>query len=147
MLRLPALLLFVLAIGCASVRSTGSFIEHPAPLAMHELARDAARELATLYPPPHTEISFAHSTADAFGPPLLTELRGLGFAVSEAHTRGSQLQLTYVVDEVETLYRVILRIVSAAPSGRHRRLTLTRAYSHRDRLVRSAGGWTQLEAP
>lgn len=142
MRRLPALLILVLASACASVRQTGSFIEHPAPRAMLELARDAARTLASLYPPPHTEISFAHSTADAFGAPFLTELRSLGFAVSEARTRGSQLQVTYVVDEVEVLYRVIIRVVSA-----HRRLTLTRAYSHRDAVVRTAGGWTQLEAP
>ena len=134
--------LIVITSACASARSTGSFIEHPAPPAMLGLANDAARQLAELYPPAHTELSFAHPVDDAFGQPFVTALRGAGFAVAEARTRGTHLELLYVVDEVEPLYRVVLRIRSA-----HRRISMTRAYTHEANAVIAAGAWTQQEGP
>jgi hypothetical protein len=130
----------VITSACAGLRSTGSFIQHPTAPAMRELARDAAHQLALLYPPAHTQLSFAHPTDDAYGRPFLSELRGAGFAVAEAPTRGTQLALSYVIDEVEPLYRVVLRIKS--PSHR---LSLARAYSHRGKTVLAAGAWTQQE--
>jgi N-acyl-D-aspartate/D-glutamate deacylase len=142
--RLFPLWLLVIMSACASVpvRSTGFFLERPAPNALHELARAAARELGFLYPPAHTEISFAHPTGDAFGAAFLTELRGLGFAVSETRTRGSQLQIAYVVDEVESLYRVVLRVVASGG----RQFSLTRAFTHHADAARAAGAWTQQVA-
>lgn len=134
--------LLVITSACASVRSAGSFIEHPSPPAMLELARDAARHLAKLYPPASTELWFAHPVDDAFGQPFVTALRGAGFAVTEARTRGTQLELLYVVDEIAPLYRVVLRIRSA-----HRRISMTRAYTHQANGVIAAGAWTQQEGP
>jgi hypothetical protein len=134
--------LIVITCACASARSSGSFIEHPAPPAMLELAHDAARQLAELYPPAHTELSFAHPVDDAFGQPFVTALRGAGFAVAEARTRGTQLELMYVVDEIEPLYRVVLRIRSA-----RRRISMARAYTHQSNAVLAAGAWTQQEGP
>jgi hypothetical protein len=134
--------LIVITSACASVRSAGSFIEHPAPPAMLQLAHDAARKLAEIYPPAHTELSFAHPVDDAFGQPFVTALRSAGFAVTEARTRGTQLQLVYVVDEIEPLYRVVLRIRTAS-----RRVSLARAYTHHSNAVLTAGAWTQQESP
>jgi hypothetical protein len=47
-----------------------------------------------------------------------------------------------VVDEVESLYRVMLRI-----SSDRRRINLARAYIHRSNTVRAAGAWTQQVVP
>jgi len=109
---------------------------------MGALATDAAAELAQLYPPAHTEVSLVHAAEDAFGRQLVTELRSRGFAVAETRTRGTQLALSYVVDEVESLYRVLLRV-----STERRRINLARAYSHRSGAVRAAGAWTQQVVP
>lgn len=109
---------------------------------MQALARDAACEIADLYPAAHTQLSFAHPTEDAFGGPFVTELRGLGFAVAEARTRGSQLAISYTVDEVAQLYRVVVRLAAA-----RRRISLARAYLHRAGAVWPAGAWTQQVMP
>lgn len=109
---------------------------------MQALARDAAHEIAQLYPPAHTQLSFAHPTTDAFGGSFITELRGIGFAIEEAPTRGSQLAISYAVDEVAQLYRVVVRLASAK-----RRRTLARAYLHHGGAVRAAGAWTQQGIP
>lgn len=124
---------------CATrARTTGSFIEHAPTLTMLMLAGDAARQLSVLYPPEHTELSFAHPTNDGFGRPLITELRSLGFAVAEAGPRGSALALAYVVDDVDPLYRVVIRITSARGQ-----ISLVRAYTHRADELHAAGSWTQ----
>ena len=109
---------------------------------MLELAHDAASRLAEIYPPAHTELSFAHPTEDEFGQSFVTALRGAGFAVTEARTRGTHLELLYVVDEIEPLYRVVLRIRSA-----RRRISMARAYTHHSDAVLAAGSWTQQEGP
>ena len=118
------------------------FVERPPPTAMRALAVDGARQLALLYPPAHTQLSFKHSTDDEFGRALVTELRGHGFAVAEPAVRGSQLAITYVVDDIAQLYRILLRVASA-----QRRITLARMYTHRDETLRAAGAWTQQVSP
>jgi hypothetical protein len=130
-----------LVTSCATARTTGSFVAHPAPSAMREIAVDAARQVGLLYPPAHTQLSFAHATDDDFGRPLVTALRSLGFAVAESSPRGSRLELAYVVDDVDPLYRVVIRVASA-----HRRISLARAYTHRADALRAAGVWTQQVA-
>ncbi len=129
-------------VACATLPTTGTFVEHPAPGAMQQLAIDAARQLALLYPPKGTHVSFAQATNDAFALPLLSEVRGLGFAVTEGRTRGSQISLSYVIDEVDPFYRVVLHVASA-----RRRVSLARAYTHRATTVRAASAWAQQVTP
>jgi hypothetical protein len=129
---------------CASAPPTaGTLIEHPSARALHIVATDTARQIGLSWPPAHTELSFAHATDDAFGRELVTALRGLGFAVAEHGTRGSQLVLAYVVDDVAALYRVLVRVRT-----RQGRFTLARMYSHGGGdKARAAGAWTQQVAP
>jgi len=127
---------------CATVRTTGVFVEPRAPKALHLLASDAAYQLGRIYPAAHTQISFAHETADDFGDPLVTALRSLGFAVAAPTSRGSQLVIAYVVDDVGPLYRVVLRIVT-----KHRRISLARVYTHEGASLHGAGTWTQQVLP
>lgn len=136
------LCLFCLMTGCAPVRTTGSFIERPPSKAMRAIAADAAQQLGLIYPPAHTQLSFAHPTDDGFGRSLITELRTLGFAVAAPPARGSQLSVTYVIDKVEPLYRLLLRVASP-----HRKVVLARAYTYRDEALRAAGTWTQQVGP
>lgn len=135
--------LVFLITGCApAARTTGSFVARPAAEAMRAIAVDAARQLSQLFPPAHTQLAFVHTTSDDLGRPLVTALRGLGFAVAERSARGSHLALAYVVDEIEPFYRVVIRIRTA-----RRRITLARAYAHRGFELRAAGAWTELVQP
>lgn len=127
---------------CASVRTTGSFVERPASKVMQALAVDAAHQLGQLYPPARTQLAIEQTTEDAFGQPFVAELRRLGFAVAQTHVatdaRGTSLRAAYAVDEVAQLYRVVLRIGAG-----QERVVLARAYTRRADTARAAGAWTQ----
>jgi hypothetical protein len=131
-----------LSTACASARTTGSFVERPTTQAMRAFAVDAARQLALLYPPAHTQLSLRDPLDDEFGRALVNELRGHGFAVAEATMRGSQLTIAYVVDDIAHLNRVLLYVRSTT-----RRITLARMYAYRDASVRAVGSWTQQVQP
>jgi hypothetical protein len=143
--------------GCSSTVKPdtryGSFV--PAAQAGQELqmADDAARQLASLYPPASTHFTLAHAAQDAFGKQLIERLRGQGYAlqemvqpatasasgpsadVNDAHATTS---LSYVLDSVASprLYRITLSV------GHQ---TISRAYIKQNDLVHPAGAWVRKE--
>ena len=84
MRRLPVLVLCISLGACAlkPIMETD-----PRIAAHHEMiARDAANQLARLYPPAKTQFSVVASSPASFGTMLSDKLRAKGYAVSESRT-------------------------------------------------------------
>lgn len=143
--------------GCSSpVRPDSEFGSMlPAPSAAHDaqMADDAARQLASVYPPASTRFSMRHAAQDDFGRQLTARLRAKGYALQEMTTPASSPRdsstasesgdtkstpLGYVLDSVASprLYRITLSIGSQ---------TISRAYVEQNDLVHPAGAWVRKE--
>jgi hypothetical protein len=116
--------------GCASTDAPVAYGNY-LPLAsgdQQQLAGDAVKQLALLYPPAKTCFELQHATPDAFGLALIKNLRERGYALVEFNPKTARadssageatagaarppLPLRYVVDQAGTsnLYRLTLLV-------------------------------------
>jgi hypothetical protein len=132
MRAITLLLAFVLA-GCGSSVPYGSFVTGREP-GQAAIAADAAKELATLFPPTGQPIRFAHDDDDPFGRGLADALRTEGFAVRSRPADG-ELLVRYVVDVIKgtDLLRATLYV---------RTRTVSRAYVQRESGLYPVGPWS-----
>jgi hypothetical protein len=140
--------------GCAAAPAPyGNFIQD-APAGYDRIvAQDAARQLATLYPPAHTRFEVQQATPDAFGTRLTASLRAKGYAVREAlpssvvqeASAGKEensaaavpvLRLMYVLDRAADLVRVTLEVGDQS---------MSRAYLAQNDALHPAGAWVRKE--
>lgn len=143
--------------GCASSpapETFGNFAERATPADDKWMADDAAKQLATLYPPASTRINLQLATPDAFGTSLVAALRVKGYALGEFQpvpppdARGGAMSavagqpgditLAYVVDQpMEAgMYRVTVLMNSQS---------LSRLYQMKDGALAPAGYWVRKE--
>lgn len=135
--------------GCAATgesapSSHGQFVT-TSPEVTRYLAADAATQLASIYPPAKTQLTFQIPTTDAFGVALVPMLREKGFAVAEHSPQSEaapapeagEIGLRYVVDAIDAnLYRVVLFTGERA---------LSRAYATQEGVLFPAGYWLKME--
>lgn len=163
MKRLVLVALVALALGgCATTAPYGNFVQPPVTVDQQQLAGDAAKQLAALWPPAKTRFELQQPTPDEFGAALVGNLRAAGYAVLEyappkaAGTRPATadqqagepvavampttaaLPLRYVLDhDAGTgLYRLTLLIGSQS---------ITRPYLEQNRTLIPAGYWVRKE--
>lgn len=154
MIRAALSCVFVVALsGCATLTSiwegsrpqaAENFAVSAPPAAQTRLARQSADQLATLYAPAKTHLTFTAIDADPFGTALVAALRSKGFAVStgaenkEATPRSAgALPASYILDQAgDSLYRFRLKVGSAS---------LARAYVAQGGQLVPAGNWVRTE--
>lgn len=130
--KLSTFLLVALTVaGCATApgpNAYGNFVAGAVTADEKAMADDAARKLATLYPPARTRFKLRQATPDVFGALLVASLRTRGYAMAEfsaglpaevphgvataAPLDPADLSLAYVVDQPldAGLYRVTLLV-------------------------------------
>jgi hypothetical protein len=147
-MRKTALLLLAALAGCAAgpkPASHGSFATAN-PAIDKQMADDAVKKLAELYPPAVTRFELQHAAADPFGTSLLAALRAQGYALQErkpasrqdVDDKGGTHALSYLFDQPlgADLYRVTLTIDAQS---------LSRVYLAKDGSVVPAGYWVRKE--
>jgi len=148
-IRIGLLSYILLALSACSTLPHGTFVQNLKSTDSKVIASDVTRQLTKIYPPASTTLSLQYAKHDLFGKALTNELRQAGFAVeaflpnllvapesapktfSEA---ANGLELTYVLDRHEDLYRVLIRVNDEV---------LTRAYLAKADKVSPAGEWVQ----
>jgi len=161
MKRLALVALLALALGgCATTAPYGNFVQPPVTVDQQQLAGDAAKQLAALWPPAKTRFELQQPTPDEFGAALLGNLRSAGYAVLEyapqtaagagnAQQKAADpvvvvtpttaaLPLRYVLDhDAGTgLYRLTLLVGSQS---------ITRPYLEQNHTLIPAGYWVRKE--
>lgn len=162
MKRLALVVLLALALGgCATTSPYGNFVQPPVTVDQQQLAGDAARQLAALWPPAKTRFELQQPTPDEFGAGLVSNLRAGGYAVLEyAPPKASwtaaapdqkagepvavvtpttaALPLRYVLDhDADTgLFRLTLLVGSQS---------ITRPYLAQNHALVPAGYWVRKE--
>lgn len=146
--RISALMLIVLLPGCASWPSwhlgssarEGNYSD-ASQVVSAQLAADAFKRLADLYPPAQTTITFRSRTPDPFGQALAQNLRLAGFAVQQTISKDPLLSpvggiaLSYLVATMGTQeYRVTIDVDGTS---------FSRAYVNTPQGLASASFWTQ----
>ncbi len=147
--RSSIFILCLLIMSACSTLPHGTFVQNLKSTDSTVIASDAVRQLTKIYPPASTTLSMQYAKNDLFGKALTKELRQAGFAV-EAYLpnllvapesapktfpeASSGLELTYVLDRHEDLYRVLIRVDDEV---------LTRAYLAQADKVLPAGEWMQ----
>lgn len=160
-LALVALIAFVLG-GCATTAPYGNFVQPSVAVDQQQLAGDAAKQLAALWPPAKTRFELQQPTPDEFGAALVGNLRAAGYAVLEyapqktsgagsaapdqkagepvavATPTTAALPLRYVLDHdaATRLYRLTLLVGSQS---------ITRPYLEQNRTLIPAGYWARKE--
>ena len=163
MKRLVLVALVALALGgCATTAPYGNFVHPPVTVDQQQLAGDATKQLAALWPPAKTRFELQQPTPDEFGAALVGNLRSSGYAVLEyapqkasgagnatpeqkdadpvvvATPTTAALPLRYVLDhDAGTgLYRLTLLVGSQS---------ITRPYLEQNRVLIPAGYWVRKE--
>lgn len=160
MKRLALVALVALALGgCATTAPYGNFVQPPVTVDQQQLAGDAARQLAALWPPAKTRFELQQPTPDEFGAVLVANLRAAGYAVLEyapQKTSGAApdqkagepvavvtpttaaLPLRYLLDhDADTgLFRLTLLVGSQS---------ITRPYLAQNHALVPAGYWVRKE--
>ena len=151
--------------GCATTApSTASYGNYLQSAHLdQQLAGEAVKQLATLYPPAKVRLELQQPTPDAFGRALVKSLRDSGYALLEFNPAADKaetppasspvtealvvqppasasltLPLRYVVDQAgsSNLYRLTLMVGNQS---------LSRAYAEQDRALVPAGYWVRKE--
>jgi type IV secretion system protein TrbH len=145
----------LLVSACASPGPWGNYAD-ARPGYNAQMAEDAYKQLAAVYPPAKTHLTIDHPVDDPFGILLIGKLRRAGYAVEEskpATSKGSKghgsnapnqaaptvagLPFHYVVDRIaSTGYRVSLRVGGQA---------LNRVYQSSGSELAPAGYWAKQE--
>lgn len=153
MRKITIVALLVLALGgCATTSQYGNFVPPTAAINQQQLAREAAQQLAVLYPPAQTRLELQQATPDAFGQALVLTLRERGYALLEfdsarakaqdtaasSPTSPAGLPLRYVLDQVgdSNLYRLTLSLGNQS---------ITRPYLVQGGSFAPAGYWVRKE--
>lgn len=145
-----ALFVLVFMTSCSTMHH-GTFVKNFRISDGEIIAGDVTSRLKKIYPPAQTTLSMQYAQSDQFGELLTNELRQAGYAVEaflpnfivspDANTKKDTFpesatghQLTYVLDQHEDIYRVLIRINDDE---------LTRAYLSQADKVIPAGEWVQ----
>jgi hypothetical protein len=160
---LVPLALVALALGgCATTAPYGNFVQPPLTVDPQHLAGDAAKQLATLWPPARTRFELKQPPSDEFGAALVGNLRAAGYAVLEygptnASAAGSAPQEQVPVDPAvvvtsTTTARPLRYVLDHDAGTGLYRLTLlvgtqsiTRPYLEQNRTLIPAGYWVRKE--
>lgn len=150
---------FAALAGCAAVPHApayGNFVANANESHSRKMAADAARQVATLYPPARTRFNLQQPTPDAFGTALIADMRARGYALLESSpTAAAQprvdsgavravppapdtMSLSYVLDRPADLDLYRLTLVIGEKS-------LSRVYRAKDAAVAPAGSWVRKE--
>lgn len=147
---LAACLSIVLA-GCATTSGNGNYLATATETEQQAIAQEAAKQLATMWPPGRTRFVIAQDTKNPFGTALSKAIRETGYALEEAQpTTESTIQaatppkpasnaipLAYIVDQVDSsIIRLSMNVGTQ---------TITRPYVIQDGKAIPAGNWTRKE--
>lgn len=147
---LAACLSIVLA-GCASTPGNGNYLATATETEQQAIAQEAAKQLATMWPPGRTRFVIAQDTSNPFGAALAKAIRETGYALEESQpTTESTAQaatptkpatnaipLAYIVDQIDS---GIIRLSMDLGTQ-----TITRPYVIQDGKAIPAGNWTRKE--
>jgi len=147
--KIFSIVLILALLGCASGSQKYTINNFIAPTASAEqqstLAREAAQQLKTLYPPAKTRLEVRQTISDVFGQTLIMTLREQGYAVVEANTKVSQksspasgLLLRYVLDQASDTDFYHLTVLIGHQS-------ITRPYMVENGEFVPAGYWAHKE--
>ena len=148
--KLAALLCLAVAVtGCATTSGPtqyGNYLKDQPASVEHQIATDALKQLAELYPPAKTHLAFKHPTTDAFGSELVSGLRSAGYALQEYSVKApakqeqqeTGLPTRYILDlaKEEKLYRLTIHIGDQA---------MNRPYRYENGTIVPAGYWAYKE--
>ena len=142
------LLVFALVVfaGCVSAPSRyGNFSTAPS-VASTDMANDATKQLAVLFPPALTRLDLLGPTGDAFGTALVTGLRTKGYAVAEyappsdaeAAPPANGTPFAYALNQEGNTNTYFLTLFVGTQ-------TLSRIYVTQTNGARPAGAWAHKE--
>ncbi len=143
--RMAVLILVLAATGCATTSGPtqyGNYLKDQPISVDQQIANDALKQLAMLYPPAKTHLTLKQPTPDVFGSELVKGLREAGYALQEyspkADTVDAGLPLMYVLDQAkeDRLYRLTIQIGNQA---------INRPYRQEQGTVTPAGYWARKE--
>lgn len=143
--RMAVLILVLAATGCATTSGPtqyGNYLKDQPISVDQQIANDALKQLAMLYPPAKTHFTLKQPTPDVFGSELVKGLREAGYALQEyspqADTVDTGLPLMYVLDQAkeDRLYRLTIQIGNQA---------INRPYRQEQGTVTPAGHWARKE--
>lgn len=151
-------LAFAVAVALAGCTTSpyGNFLnDKAAQVDQTKLAKEAIKQLVTLWPPAKTQFELQQATPDVFGTELTKGLRERGYALMEYHPEAAKakakidaagapasatttLPLYYVVDKAAdaNLFRLTLKVGNQ---------TITRPYLEQDGALVPAGYWVRKE--
>ncbi|OJW51133.1 MAG: hypothetical protein BGO67_12455 [Alphaproteobacteria bacterium 41-28] len=158
-MRKMTLLLTLTIAGCAT-DPYGNFVPSvnfdQQKLLTRELAGDAVKQLAVLYPPAKTRLEMKQITSDAFGITLVNTLREHGYALKEFNTEevksqtfksqtfnaqastSPALPLRYILDQADDSNLVFITLFVEDQS-------ITRPYRIQNDSLTPAGNWVRKE--
>ncbi len=134
------------ATGCATTSGPfqyGNYLKDQPVSVDKQIASDALKQLADLYPPAKTRFALKQPTPDVFGSELVSGLREAGYALQEYSSKAqpnpdSGLSLRYVLDQAKDdhLYRLTIQVGDQA---------INRPYRQENGTVVPAGYWAHKE--
>ncbi|MFH0781518.1 MAG: conjugal transfer protein TrbH [Pseudomonadota bacterium] len=135
-MKRSVLMVIVLLIAGCAVKTEQNFNFAPklTQMEQQQIVSDTVKKLAELYLPAKTRLSF-QTNEDTFGISLVHDLREQGYAIDETQDTPddpSGLQLRYILDQADDLYRVTVMIGNDS---------LSRPYSEENGVLTAAGCW------
>ena len=129
------MVIVLLMAGCAvKTEQNFNFAPKLTQVEQQQIVSDTVKKLAELYLPAKTRLSF-QANEDTFGVSLVHDLREQGYAIDETQDTPndpSGLQLRYILDQADDLYRVTVMIGNDS---------LSRPYSEENGVLTAAGCW------
>ena len=133
--RSVLMVIVLLMAGCAvKTEQNFNFAPNLTQVEQQQIVSDTVKKLAELYLPAKTRLSF-QANEDTFGVLLVHDLREQGYAIDEAQNTPndpSGLQVRYILDQADDLYRMTVMIGSDS---------LSRPYSEENGVLIAAGFW------
>jgi type IV secretion system protein TrbH len=146
MRKTTIIILLTLFSGCAD--PYGNFIPF-VNFDQQELAGEAVKQLAVLYPPAKTQLEIKQIPSDAFGMALVNTLRKEGYALMEFNAEevksqtfkaspSPALPLHYILDQADNSNLVFITLLVGPQS-------ITRPYRVQNDSLTPAGDWVRKE--
>lgn len=133
--RYVLVVIVLLIAGCVvKTEQNFNFAPNLTQVEQQQIVSDTVKKLAELYLPAKTRLSF-QANEDTFGVLLVHDLREQGYAIDEAQNTPndpSGLQVRYILDQADDLYRMTVMIGSDS---------LSRPYSEENGVLIAAGFW------